>query len=408
MLRLKKFLSTKTGLQVFESQEYRYFWLAAAFSNVGMWALSYGRLWLMHELTESTIMVGLVGFCTLFPMILLSVFGGVLADRVNRLVTLRTTRGLFSILTFVTGLIISLRLMNPLILLSISVVTGILLSFDLPSRSAMLPALVKPQLLASAIAMYSIVFGLSAILGPMIFSPINNLTGTEGLFYLIGSCYLLTLFSLLRMNPLLHVARKQQETILYNIKDGFSYVIRSNTIKYLILLGILLTIFSSSFDTLLPKYSETILGGGIKTYSNLLLGSGIGGLTAILFLVLYGTRIKIQNYFLFSAIVLGVSFVFLSVTSSILLCMLITFILGGSKTLYGTLSTTLIQNFTDNIYRGRVMSIHQLIWSASAIGSLTAGLLANSIGLLITIGLSGIFIMIFGFLFGKKIIKSMS
>ena len=176
----------------------------------------------------------------------------------------------------------------------------------------------------------------------------------------------------------------------------------------MILLGILLTIFSSSFDTLLPKYSETILGGGIKTYSNLLLGSGIGGLTAILFLVLYGTRIKIQNYFLFSAIVLGVSFVFLSVTSSILLCMLITFILGGSKTLYGTLSTTLIQNFTDNIYRGRVMSIHQLIWSASAIGSLTAGLLANSIGLLITIGLSGIFIMIFGFLFGKKIIKSMS
>ena len=408
LIKLKEFLSSETGLKAFESKEYRYFWLAAAFSNVGMWSLGYGRLWLMHDLTESTIMVGLVGFSTLSPMIFLSFFGGVLADRVNRLINIRFTRGLFSFLTIITGLIISMELMNPWILLLISVITGILLSFDLPSRSAMLPALVKPNLLSSAIAMYSIVFGISSILGPMIFAPINNIMGIEGIFYLIGLCYLFTLLCLLKMNSSLHNAKKQKENIFSNLKDGFSYVIKSKTIKYVILLGILLTMFSSSFDTLLPKYSESISEQGIKAYSNLLLGAGLGGLIATFFLVLKCTKIKIQNYYMFSSIFLGISLLFLSITSSILIGIFITIILGASKTLYGTLSTTLTQNLTDDKYRGRVMSMHQLIWSASAIGSITAGLLAKSIGLSITIGSSGLFIVILGFILGKKIIRNIS
>ena len=113
--------------------------------------------------------------------------------------------------------------MNPWILLLISVITGILLSFDLPSRSAMLPALVKPNLLSSAIAMYSIVFGISSILGPMIFAPINNIMGIEGIFYLIGLCYLFTLLCLLKMNSSLHNAKKQKENIFSSYKEGEIY-----------------------------------------------------------------------------------------------------------------------------------------------------------------------------------------
>ncbi|MBM32360.1 MAG: hypothetical protein CL764_05835 [Chloroflexi bacterium] len=405
---LKDFFSSKTGLQAFESKEYRYFWLAAAFSNIGMWSLGYGRLWLMHDLTESTIMVGLVGFCTLSPMIIFSFFGGVIADRVNRLTNIRLTRGLFSLLALITGITISIEFMTPSILLFISVLTGILLSFDLPSRSAMLPALVKQKLLSSAIAMYSIVFGISSILGPMIFVPINNVMGIQGIFYLIGSCYIFTLLCLLKMNSSLHKTKAQTENVLSNLKDGLSYVFKSKTIKYVILLGVFLTIFSSSFDTLLPKLSEEMSEKGIKAYSNLLLGSGFGGLSATLFLIFFGTRIKIQNYYIISAILLGFSFIFLSLTSYLLLGIFITFILGGTKTLYGTLSTTLTQNLTDDIYRGRVMSMHQLIWSATAIGSIFSGFLAKSIGLSITIGLSGFFIIICGLIFGKKIIKNIS
>ena len=136
----------------------------------------------------------------------------------------------------------------------------------------------------------------------------------------------------------------------------------------------------------MPKYSESISEQGIKAYSNLLLGAGLGGLIATFFLVLRGTRIKIQNYYMFSVIFLCISLLFLSITSSILIGILVTVILGGSKTLYSTLSTTLTQNLTNDMYRGRVMSMHQLIWCASAVGSITAGLLAKSIGLSISLG----------------------
>ena len=70
-----KALIAKSGFAAFQFREYRYFWLAAAFSNLGMWALIYGRLWLMHKLTESPLMVGLVTTASLGPLLLFCVFG---------------------------------------------------------------------------------------------------------------------------------------------------------------------------------------------------------------------------------------------------------------------------------------------------------------------------------------------
>ena len=75
----------QSSFVVFGYREYRYFWIAAAFSNIGMWALVYGRLWLMHSLTDSPLLVGLTNTATLAPVLILSVWGGALADRVNRL-----------------------------------------------------------------------------------------------------------------------------------------------------------------------------------------------------------------------------------------------------------------------------------------------------------------------------------
>ena len=123
---------SRSGFAAFQSKEYRYFWMAAAFSNVGMWALIYGRLWLMHTLTDSPLMVGLVTTSSLGPVLLFSVFGGVVADRINRLKLLRATRFLFAIVTLLTGIMIATGIIQPWHLIAISVITGFLLSFDIP------------------------------------------------------------------------------------------------------------------------------------------------------------------------------------------------------------------------------------------------------------------------------------
>ena len=110
----------------------------------------------MHDLTDSPLMVGLVPSANLGPVLLLSMWGGVVADRVNRLKLLRWTRAMFAGLAIITAVLIWTNTIEPWHVFAMSIGSGILLSFDIPSRSAMLPALVPTRHLSSAIALYSL------------------------------------------------------------------------------------------------------------------------------------------------------------------------------------------------------------------------------------------------------------
>ncbi|MEG3582223.1 MAG: MFS transporter [Chloroflexota bacterium] len=401
--RIALFIKYKTGFEAFTSREYRFFWLAAAFSNIGIWCLGYGRIWLMHEMTGSTKMVGLVGFFTLSPVLLLSVLGGVLADSRNRLINVRITRMLFSLLALVTAILLFYDLINPFLLLTISLCAGILLALDLPSRASMLPALVDKRLLPGAISLYSIVFGASAIIGPLIFAPLVKFAGIQGVFFIISSCYFLTYLSLLKMNANLHQPEKKQRNIRSELSDGLIYIFNNKSIRYLIILGVSVTIFFSSFDTLLPKYSEEWLSGGVESFSKILLGSGIGGLIATSFLIFYGTQVKHKIIIILSCIGIGIAFILFASSKNILIIFVAAAFVGGLKTLFNTMSTTLAQVLADNIFRGRVMSVHQLTWSSSAIGSLIVGFSAEFFGIRLTLVVCGAFIALMGFLVGRKL-----
>ena len=194
-------------LAAFRYREYRLYWIGGAFSNIGMWALIFGRLWLMHSLTESALYLGLVTTSSLGPILLFSVWGGVLADRVNRLKLVLATRALFAALALLNGALISTDVIRPWQVIVLSLLTGILLSFDIPSRQAMLPRLVPRERLVNAIALYSMLFSASSIVGPGFFAPLVNLWGLDGLFYLIGGSYLLTVALMSLMKPSLHQSR---------------------------------------------------------------------------------------------------------------------------------------------------------------------------------------------------------
>ena len=196
----------RTGFAVFGYREYRLFWIAAAFSNVGMWTLVYGRLWLMRSLTESEILLGSVTAATMAPVMIFSVWGGVVADTVNRLRLLRFTRFLFAVAGLVTAVLIATDTIEAWHLLAISAVTGVMLAFDIPTRGAMVASLVPKEQLPSAISLYSVVFGGAAILGPSLFHPLVSAVGMEGLFFIVSASYVLTVLTLLRMDHKPHFA----------------------------------------------------------------------------------------------------------------------------------------------------------------------------------------------------------
>ncbi|MDA1218206.1 MAG: MFS transporter [Chloroflexi bacterium] len=384
-----KNLIAGSGFAAFHSPEYRLFWVAAAFSNIGMWALVYGRLWLMHSLTDSPLMVGLVNTATLGPVLLFSIWGGAIADRVNRLKLVQATRGMFAFLALLTGILIATGVVQAWHVIVISVATGILLAFDIPSRGAMLPALLPKEHLASGVALYSIVFGGASIVGPAFFAPLVGLWGIEGVFFLIGGSYVLTVLVLMFMQSSLHQQQARSASLARGVVEGFKYVSRSRPLMGTILLGVCIGLFGTSYEALLPAFSDDVLLGGINTYSRLLLFEGIGGLTATLAIAVLGTQIDPVRFMFVGGIGFGLGMLVLGGISWLWVAVVVMALLGGFRVVFGTLSTTLMQTLSADEFRGRVMSLHQFTWGATALGSLMMGAFAEGIGIPVTIALGG-------------------
>ena len=114
-------------LTALKFREYRIFWIGNLTSNIGIWLLFSGRLWLMNELTNSALFLGILAFASSFPILLFSMWGGVVADRVNRVRLVTITRALFAVTAILTGLLIAFDLILPWHLIVISLYTVILI-----------------------------------------------------------------------------------------------------------------------------------------------------------------------------------------------------------------------------------------------------------------------------------------
>lgn len=395
-----------TSYSAFKHREYRLFWIAAAFSNIGMWSLVYGRLFLMRTLTGSELMLGLVATANLLPVLIFSMWGGVLADRYNRLKIVRFTRLMFAIVTLGTGALIQSGNVEPWHILAISAVTGTLLAFDIPSRSAMVATIVPKEHLAGAIALYSIVFGAAAIVGPILIEPLVSRWGLEGLFYVIGTSYVLTVGTLLLMRTTGHKVASTSRTALGGLVQGFVYLKHQRSISSVILLGITLGLFGSSFDTLLPVFTDEIFAGGLGVYGQLLLGAGIGGLVATTAITLIGNRVRPALYLVIAGVGLGAAQLAFARTDVISAAVLVAGIIGGFKVVLGTMNTTVVQTLVDEEFRGRVMSINQLTWGASALGGLMMGYLAQEFDAPLAMTVGGSVAIAATVIVGQRLLRS--
>ena len=376
-------------LAAFRYTSYRLFWIGNAFSNIGIWALMAGRLWLMHQLTDSPLMLGLVTFSGLGPILLLSMWGGVVADRVNRMRLVVTTRALFACTALLTGVLAATGVIEPWHLLAISLANGILLSFDIPCRQAIVPNLVPRRHLMNAVVLQSLLMSGSTVIGPFLFAPLVNALGIEGVFFFVGAMYVGTVVMFALVDPQPHVGDRKRTMPWNDLMEGFAYIRGSTTIVSLVALGILAGVFGSSFSTLLPVFADGVLGGGVETYGDLLLAGGIGGLSGTILLILFGRLKDSAPLQVATGLTFGLGLLLFAQTAYLPVSLVVILIVGAASTAFGTINNTLLQSIVDDEFRGRVMSIHQLGWGSSAIGGLLMGSLAQAAGAPFALSLSG-------------------
>ena len=389
----------------FSIRDFRIYLIGMFVSMCGTWIQTIAQSWLVFELSNSSFLLGLTGFVSYLPILLLSLFSGVLVDRINRRNILLFTQILFMISAFLLAIFAQLKIITVNFILFISLLNGIILSIDAPARQTIIVELVgKPKIL-NAIALNSVAFHLARVLGPALAGMLIATMGITGCFYINAISFLAFIIALLLINPK-QIINNSNNYFLGDLRSGLKFI-RDNRI-YLILMGIVgvVSLFGFSYVILMPVVAKNIFNLGVKGYGLFMAATGVGSLLAGLMLAGFKIGNLQSKILVFSIYTFSISLMIFALSKSLILSIFILAVAGFSILSSLTIINSLIQAMVPDEFRGRIMSVYMLTFAGTMpIGSLLAGSLSYLIGVGPTLFLFGLACFI-SFLFLSNKIKS--
>jgi len=358
---------------------YRIYWLGMFVSLVGTWIQTVAQSWLIFDLTNSAFLLGVVGFLGSMPIFLFSLFGGVLADRSNKRNILIFTQAAFMLLAFLLAVLTQFKIITPAQIILIALLNGTVMAFDAPARQSIVVELVGKKFLFNAIALNSVAFNSSRIIGPAIAGVLVSVIGMSGCFYLNGLSFLAVIIALfyIRFKPVTAVRNSASK----DLKDGILFISRNNLILALVSMVAAMSLFGISYVILMPVFVNKVLNLGVKEFGLLMSGTGLGALIGALILARLGNflhkgRLLVGTVYLFSFALIG-----FSLSKAFLFSFLALIFVGASSVIPIALINTLLQINVPDAFRGRVMSVFMITFAGvMPFGNLLSGSLAQSFG----------------------------
>ena len=370
---------------------YRLFFIGQAISLIGTWMTQVATAWLVYRLTGSALLLGVVGFSSQIAAVLVAPLAGVLSDRGRHrriLVVTQILSALQSLALAVLALSGTVRVGQ---IIALSVVQGIINSFDIPTRQAFLVEMVGDRAdLGNAIALNSSVFNGARLLGPCLAGFVIA-AGGEGICFLIDSVsYLAVIATLLMMRLRPHSHHPPGRRLFREMGEGFAYAMGFLPIRALLLLVAFSSLVAMPYGVLLPAVAKETLHGGPSTFGFLTGMSGLGALIGSLYLA---SRQSVRGLIRLTAMasgVFGVALMLFAAARVLWAALLILFVIGFSMLVQMAASNTVLQTLVEDDKRGRVMSLYLMAFMGLVPwGSLLAGFLATRIGLGRTLFLEG-------------------
>jgi MFS family permease len=362
-------------------RNFRLFWIGQTVSLIGSWMQQVGQGWLALELTNSALMVGLVSAAGTFPVLLFSLYGGVVADRRSRLRIVVVCQALLLLEAVALWWFTWTGLVNVQWLLALATMGGVVAAFEIPARQALMVDLVAREDLVDAIALNSGGFNLARIVGPSLAAIVLANFGLAWCFAVNALSYFAVLGSLARIKlprwtPVQHLVSPFEE-----LKQGLNYIRRSRLVSALMGVIAIYSIFGFQYLTMMPVVARDILNTGASGYGLLLTFVGIGALTGALLLAGLGARIRRGRLFNATAYAFsGLTIVF-SLTRSLYVAAFLLLFLGLTMLITGALANGILQSVVPDELRGRVMATYVFVYVGfTPIGSLIAGVVSRFVG----------------------------
>ena len=376
---LRRSINPFRTLQV--HRNFRLFWTGQTVSLIGTWMQSVGVGWLALELTNSAFMVGVVSAAGSFPVLLLSLYGGVVADRRSKLRIVIVCQALLLVEAAALWWFTWTGLINVGWLLALTTVGGVISAFEIPARQAMIVELVSREDLVDAIALNSGGFNLARIVGPSIAAIILAKYGLAWCFGINALSYFAVLGSLARVKlpawtPVQHLVSPAEQ-----LKQGLRYIRSSRAVSGLMGVIAVYSIFGFQYLTMMPVVARDVLHTGASGYGLLLTFVGIGALTGALSLAGLGGRIRRGRLFNATAYAFAGLTILFSLMRTVHIAAFVLLFLGLTMLINGALANGILQSVVPDELRGRVMATYVFVYVGfTPIGSFIAGAMARFVG----------------------------
>ena len=385
--------------KAFHYRDYRILWAGACTSSIGTWMQQMAQAWLVLDMSKSPFMLGLDAFLGDIPIFLFSLFGGVIADRIDRRYVLLGSQYVQMFCAFTLTILIATHHIHVWHILCLSFVVGTAQSFGGPAYSALVPSLVEKEDLANAIALNSIQFNLARVIGPVIGGIMLHQYGAVWCFGLNGLSFIAVIISLLSLKICFNPPRTG-ESVLTSMKQGIGFIRKQGAMESLIAIAFLMTAFAIPTITFLPVFAKDVFHRGPETFTMFLVCTGLGSISGALLVASMGNVKNKGRIALSMLMLLGCLMAGFARSKTIGLSFVLIFLSGAALMWAFAMIASLVQLITANEMRGRVMSVYNVAFRGGMpFGSLASGKAIPIFSAPMVITANGVLLFCLGFYF---------
>jgi MFS family permease len=370
-------------------RNFRLFLAGQFVSLSGTWMQTVAQGWLVLQLTHSAFQVGLVTTVGTLPVLCFTLYGGVVADRVNKRRFLLVLQSLMLLEALALALLTATGRVTVGWVMVLAAAQGLLSAFEIPARQSFLGEMTGREDLMTAIALNSSVFNVTRVIGPAVAGLLIAVVGIAACFFLNAASYLAVIWMLAIMRPP-YAGATPAPTGRSTFRDGWRYILDTTEPRLLTLLTITFSVFGFSFAPMLPVYAAEVLGAGATGYGALMSGVGVGAAAAALFVAAMGHRVHREGRVFAFAALFGVVLLITSLAGRFGPALVLLTLAGCSWALTGILTNTLLQTKVPDHLRGRVMGFYSfMVVGMAPLGALQAGWVSERFGVQVSLALGG-------------------
>ncbi|GHO91583.1 MFS transporter [Reticulibacter mediterranei] len=364
-------------------RNFRLFWCGQLISLIGTWMQTTGQSWLVLQLTKDAWALGIVGALQFLPVMLLSLFGGVLADRLPKRRMLLFTQSFAAIQATILWVLVATNTVQLWHVYILAFLLGLTNAFDMPTRQAFVVEMVGREDLPNAIALNSSLFNMARIVGPGLGGLIIAWQGEASLFLLNAISFIpviagLALIDLKQLHSQVnHKRRELQQGTFQSLREGLSYIRQAPAVLLIIVVIGTVSLFGINFNVVLPLFATDVLHAGPAGFGFISSAFGFGSLLSALWLAWRSNRPTI-SHMLLATIIFCVLEMLFALSHWYVLSLGLIAAVGFAQIAFSATANTTIQTISPDHLRGRIMSVYMLVFAGSVpLGNLFTGGLAS-------------------------------